>query len=115
MESIWKNRKFSLFGPFWDPQNGLGFRVWLAGPKGTTFGNADFETQFCKNGLRLAPFRKIFLQKDRSPKIMGVGKKFPKCAGFRSGARKMRITARARARGMESALGGQNPKMKNEN
>ena len=115
MESIWKNRKFSLFGPFWDPQIAFGFGAGLTGSKGTTFGKANFETQFCKIGLGLSPFRKIFLQKDRSAKIMAVGKKFPKCAGFRPCAREMRIYARARARGMKSGPTVQNPKMKIQN
>ena len=115
MESIWQNRKFSLFGPFWDPQNAFGFGHGLTGSKGTTFGNANFEPQFCKIGLGLSPFRKIFLQKDRQPKIMGVGKKFQKCAGFRPRARLLRNNARARARGTKSGPGVQNPKMKIEN
>ena len=110
MESIWKNRKFSLFGPFWDTQIAFGFGAGLTGSKGTTFGKANFETQFCKIGLGLSPFRKNFSQKDRSPKIMGVGKKFPKCAGFRPCAREMRIYARAL-----HEIGARCSKSKNEN
>ena len=50
---------------------------------------------FAKLDLDWLRFENFFYRFVDHQKKMGVGKKFPKRAGFRSGARKMRITARA--------------------
>ena len=59
MESIWKNRKFSLFGPFWPPQNGLGWPAGWSGSKGTPFKNTLLKTLLFIFWFQSSPIVKI--------------------------------------------------------